>query len=94
MAGSIIRSNALIMGTPIMKWSAELTDTFGGQANYSWVQREDLKVNANYSGPWIVRTAKAAFGLTSVPHKTEDYGHSMTVHFPSINSVLFLTLDS
>ena len=82
------------MGIPILRWDAELTDTFGGEANYSWVQREQLKINANYCGSWIVRTAKAAFGLTSVPHITTDLGDSMRIEFPSINSVLFLSLAS
>ena len=82
------------MGTPIIRWNAELTDTFGGEANYSWVQREQLKINSNYCGAWIVRTAKAAFGLTSVPHKTTDFGDSMRIDFPSINSVLFLDCAS
>ena len=82
------------MGVPIIRWDAELTDTFGGEANYSWVQREQLKINANYCGSWIVRTAKAAFGLTSVPHTTTDLGDSMRIEFPSISSVLFLSLAS
>ena len=82
------------MGTPILSWDAELTDTFGGEANYSWVQREQLKINSNYCGAWIVRTAKAAFGLTSVPHITTDLGDSMRIELPSINSVLFLSLAS
>ena len=82
------------MGVPINRWDAELTDTFGGEANYSWVQREQLKINANYEGGWIVRTAKAAFGLTSVPHKTTDLGGSLRIEFPSINAVLFLTFAS
>ena len=82
------------MGIPIHRWDAELTDTFGGEVNYAWVQREQLKINANYCGAWIVRTAKAAFDLTSIPHITTDLGDSMRIEFPSINSVLFLKLAS
>ena len=85
------------MGIPIHRWDAELTDTFGGEANYSWIQREQLKINSNYCGSWIVRTAKAAFGLTSVPHKTTYMGgfsDSIRIDFPSINSVLFLDCAS
>ena len=82
------------MGTPILRYKLELTDTFGGEANYSWVQREDVKINANYSGPWIVRQAKAAMGLTGIKGKTTDFGDSIRVDFTSDCMVLFINLAS
>lgn len=82
------------MGTPILRYQLELTDTFGGEANYSWVCREEVSINANYSGPWIVRKAKEAMGLTGMRGKTDDYGHTIRVDFPNYNQVLFITLIS
>jgi len=82
------------MGTPILRYKLELTDTFGGEANYSWVQREDVSINANYSGSWIVRQAKSAMGLTGKRGKTTDFGDSIRVDFPSDCMVLFINLAS
>lgn len=82
------------MGTPILRYRLELTDTFGGEANYSWCVREDVNINANYSGPWIVRQAKSALGLTGLRGKTTDFGDSIRVDFPSTCQVLFINLLS
>ena len=82
------------MGTPILRYQLELTDTFGGEANYSWVNREEVSINANYSGPWIVRKAKEAMGLTGMNGVTVDYGDTIRVDFPRYNQVLFITLLS
>ena len=82
------------MGTPILRYQLELTDTFGGEANYSWVNREEVSINANYSGPWIVRKAKEAMGLTGMHGVTVDYGDTIRVDFPKYNQVLFITLLS
>jgi hypothetical protein len=30
-----------------MLWNVELTDTFGGEANYSWVRRDQLELPAD-----------------------------------------------
>jgi hypothetical protein len=32
--------------TPLLEWHCELTDTFGGEANYSWIRRETLQLPA------------------------------------------------
>lgn len=82
------------MSTPILRYQLELTDTFGGEANYSWVNREEINVNANYSRSWIVRKAKEAMGLTGMRGETEDTGYYIRVDFPNYNQVLFITLIS
>ncbi len=56
------------------RWQAELTDTFGGEANYSWVTRETFELPANATARQIVTTAKAALGLTGCRCRTFDYG--------------------
>ena len=42
----------------------EVTDTFGGEANYSWVKRGEVrcKPGENYSDPAAVRRAKKSAG--------------------------------
>lgn len=42
----------------------ELTDTFSGEANYSWVRRETIICDNGLSDLAIMRRIKAAIGLT------------------------------
>lgn len=76
------------MGTYIIQ--AEYTDTFGGEANYSWVHKVTLR------GPLTdlqaMRRAKAQFGLTGVKGRT--YKHGDFIEFRPYNSctVMFLTV--
>jgi len=81
-------------GTPCLRWQLEHTDTFGGDANYSWVNREDVMIPSQYSGPWVVRRAKEIMGLTQLQHTTADFGDCIRVDFKQHNQVLFITLIS
>lgn len=71
------------------RYNVELTDTFGGDANYSWVRRAvvfmpDL-THYGYDGGngyakanrafcrELVRRAKAAVGLTNIRGRYDDY---------------------
>lgn len=47
-------------------YKIEVTDTFGGEANYSWVRRETLDAPATLSRRALVRRAKALIGWTGV----------------------------
>ena len=78
-------------GIPCFRWQLEHTDTFGGQANYSWVNRENVMIPSKYSGPWIVRKAKQIMGLTHLEHTTYDLGETIRVDFHQDNQVLFIT---
>lgn len=55
-------------------WQAELTDTFGGQANYGWVNRESFELPTGATRRQIVAAAKAALGLTGCRCKTFEMG--------------------
>ena len=57
-----------------MHWNVELTDTFGGEANYSWAQREQLELPADATDRQIVTAAKAALGLTGTRCRRFDFG--------------------
>ena len=47
-----------------MQVNIELTDTYGGEANYSWVRRESFEIADDATDRAIVRRAKALLGLT------------------------------
>jgi hypothetical protein len=57
-----------------MLWNVELTDTFGGEANYSWVRRDQLDLAADATDRQIVTAAKAALGLTGTRCRRFDHG--------------------
>ena len=54
----------------------EVTDTFGGEANYSWVNRGKIKCKPgeDYSNLAAVRRAKKDAGWENLRCKREDYG--------------------
>jgi hypothetical protein len=47
-----------------MAWKLELTDTFGGEANYCWVERATLDAIESESALAKVRRFKRALGLS------------------------------
>lgn len=59
-----------------MSYEAELTDTFGGEANYSWVRRREFNAPAGASQALIMRRAKAAVGISGLRGVTYSYGDS------------------
>lgn len=81
-------------GTACLRWQLEHTDTFGGEANYSWVNRENVMIPAQYCGAWVIRKAKEAMGLTHLKHFATDFGDTIRVDFRQDNQVLFITLLS
>jgi hypothetical protein len=64
-----------------MKINIEVTDTFGGEANYSWVNRKTYEFDENSapSRQGIVRLAKKFMGMTGDPCLTEFGGDWMTI---------------
>lgn len=50
---------------------AELTDTFGGEANYSWVTRKRFVLPENASDRQIMKRAKDEVGLSGVKGRWE-----------------------
>lgn len=47
-----------------MRMRIEYTDTFGGDANYSWVRRAELDFPEGASDRSIIRKLKAEVGMT------------------------------
>lgn len=71
-------------------WQAELTDTFSGQANYSWIRREEFSVPAGADQRTIVRLGKAALGLTGNRCRTGSYGEGYELSPSGSATVAFL----
>jgi hypothetical protein len=61
-------------------WSFEVTDTFGGEANYSWVRRWTARGDLTVRG--VVRALKADMGLTGQRAEVDDWGDNITVRPP------------
>jgi hypothetical protein len=65
-----------------MVWKVEYTDTFGGEANYSWVRRETVNFPLRTLGQQtpdgrrreMGRGFKKALGLTNVRGRTYWHG--------------------
>ena len=61
-------------------WALEVTDTFGGEANYCWVRRWTLRGDLTVRG--VVRALKADMGLTGGRAEVDDWGDNITVRPP------------
>lgn len=55
------------------------TDTFGGEANYSWVKEILISTPNKLSDRAIVRRAKAALGWSGVRCNREDLGNTIAL---------------
>lgn len=74
-----------------MLFDLEFTDLFGGQANYSWVRREELLIAPGASDRQILRAAKKAMGLSGVRCRREDLGELIALYPSGSLTVLFIS---
>lgn len=88
-------------------YNVEYTDTFGGEANYSWVRRAVIRMpelthygydgSSNYAkankvfNRELMKRAKAAVGLTGVRGERSDYGDTLELRPYRAAVVLFVT---
>ena len=74
----------------------EVTDTFCGEANYSWVKRGtiDTKEGEEFSDLAAVRRVKKAIGWNGVKCRTETYGDDITLRPIGVNQVCFITFHT
>jgi hypothetical protein len=73
-------------------FDVEVTDTFGGEANYCWVKRYVITVPFSASRKSIVREAKKAAEWTGVKCRTSDIGDSYEVRPVGVHQVMFINL--
>lgn len=69
----------------------EETDTFGGEANYSWVRRHTFKVPPTIDTRSLVRKAKAVAGWANKRCRRETYGECVALYPRGECTVLFIT---
>lgn len=85
-----------------MAFDVEHTDTFGGEANYCWVNRyriDGIPERTGYSPDethkrerrYLVRKAKALCGLTGVRCDVEYYGDMIRINPRGICQVVFIS---
>ena len=75
----------------MMKWEAEYTDTFGGEANYAWVRRVEFELPESASDLAAVRKAKALLGLENVRCNREEMGDTITLRPYGSCTIAFIT---
>lgn len=76
-----------------MQYNVEYTDTFGGEANYSWVKRVTIEAPDTASQLMLVRRAKKALGLTHLNGETTNHGDFIAFRPYKSHSVVFITWD-
>lgn len=84
--------NVIDLGEMI-KLKIEVTDTYCGEANYSWVNRHEVWVLERMSSRERIRVAKAEAGWTGMRCKTENYGDSWTLYPSKLLQVMFVTVE-
>lgn len=75
-----------------MAYQVEVTDTFGGEANYCWVRRYTLPPCGD-SQRARIRAAKAIAGYTGMPGTTSDYGDMLEWRPRGVCHVMFITWE-
>lgn len=78
-----------------MAYAVEYTDTFGGEANYSWVRRAVVAEPSPNLDPLthqrtLMRRAKAAVGLSGVRGVTHDHGDGFEFRPYGMCTVMFV----
>lgn len=73
------------------KWNVEVTDTYGGDANYSWVRRYVIEAPDNASRRALLRLAKRAAGYTGVKGETSSMGEGFEFRPRRYCVIVFIT---
>lgn len=71
---------------------AEHTDTFGGEANYSWVRREEFEMKPEATRIAVVREVKRRMGINNRTI-TIDLGDSLALKFVGMAQILFINWE-
>lgn len=73
----------------------EVTDTYGGESNYSWVNRYEQWVPKDLSDREYVRISKRLAGWTGHPCTTENYGGKTgyTLRPRNMCQIMFVNFD-
>jgi hypothetical protein len=69
----------------------EITDTFGGEANYSWVRRATFQFKSNITEKALIRKAKKWAELSGVRCDVDNYGEMISIKPKDRAWVVFIT---
>ena len=73
-----------------MNYQIEITDTSGGDANYSWVRRHTLNVPPKITDLALVRRAKRKAEWSGIRCKVLKYGDTIEIRPHGVCCVLFI----
>lgn len=73
----------------MVTWDIEVTDLFGGQANYCWVDRYAIRMPDDISDLALVRRIKSVAGYSGIRGQTCISGDSVEIRFPARCVVIF-----
>ena len=76
-----------------MRFRVECTDTFGGEANYSWVRRVRFEAPESITDRKLVIRAKRALGLTGVRCRREKWGETLVLRPVGMHIIVFIDAD-
>ena len=68
----------------------ELTDTFSGEANYSWIKRATIEAPSTITDRALIRRAKQAVGICG-PHRKQLGGELIALYPLGACIVCFIT---
>lgn len=57
-----------------------MTDTFGGEPNYTWVRRGEVELPEGVSDLALVRRVKRELGMECVRCRKEKWGDTLVLH--------------
>lgn len=75
------------------KYQFEVTDTFGGEANYGWVKRTIVDVPDGLPNGLVAAMAKHWAGWHDLRTTREDLGDQQVIRPHGMCQVLFVTYD-
>ena len=75
-----------------MKVNIEITDTFGGEANYAWVRRYAVEVPTALSKYALMRRVKRIIGWSGRRCQTTDFGDMIEIRPYGACVVAFATV--
>jgi hypothetical protein len=78
----------------VLNVRVEHTDTFCGEANYSWVNRHEFEALDNASRRTLVRRAKAECGLTNEQCDVVEWGDEITIKPRGLHQIVFITCET
>jgi len=76
-----------------IKVNFEVTDTFGGEANYAWVKRGSKEFKQQPTQLQMVRALKQFAGLQNVRCLKYDYGDMVALYPVNQCIVAFATME-